>query len=138
MYKTSQLLIRNFLRAMVFYFFHYEYTTQLIFLCFIEILMISTTATLQGVYKVYISKINCSLNILYYFLFFWLNICLIFENQHEQEDVFVLLKEIEETIIYFLIGNTILMMILDLLSLRFSKKRKLQFKARYIGNQLKI
>lgn len=77
LYKTLQILIRNFLRGMAFCFFHEQYKNQLIALCLVEITMITITIALQAAYKIFISKTMLSLNLFYYFLFLLLNLTLV-------------------------------------------------------------
>lgn len=64
-----------------------------------------------------------TMKVLYFFLFILLNLTLLLEefNGEENEEVFLLIKQAQDLVIYILISVTILKMIIDGLSLTWPK-----------------
>lgn len=64
-----------------------------------------------------------TMKVLYFFLFILLNLTLLLEefNGEENEEVFLLIKQAQDIVIYLLISVTILKMIIDGLSLTWPK-----------------
>ena len=86
-YKTWYLSIRNLLRAVIFCFMHYQFREQLIFLGFIEILMIIVTIILESSYRIFKSKLIYVVNLIYSFLFVLLNLTLLIEDTQTEREV---------------------------------------------------
>lgn len=58
-----------------------------------------------------------TVNLSYSFLFVLFNLALLIEDTQNEDEVLYLLEKFQEIIIYCLIGNTILMMVIDFFGL---------------------
>lgn len=91
-HKTSTLM-RNFLRGVIFCFLEHHYTTQLIMLSIIEIIMIACSITIQSLHGIFISKTIYRLGVLYSLLLIALNLNLLSEDLVD-EDEFLSVKKV--------------------------------------------